>query len=281
MRFHLNDADLARDAANRLRRVLKQHGHPRTHTKRLAAVAAMLGYANWSELLAHSPATEPASALDEDLDAGALAERRHYQAEALARAAHIPRTVAIEVIADLRPTSKAGHRPTTAGPEVDDILLEHLVPGLPEQAFAAFVDHITSWWPASFTFTLAELDTIIIEPRPGGRWYETSTAGDEIDWGVVTACDPPYRLALTFQLSATRTLVPRERASEVSFEFTEREDGTAVRLTHFHLHRHGADAATVRTNMASDHGWPFIMNSFCDYYREAVSDENPERQDKT
>jgi uncharacterized protein YndB with AHSA1/START domain len=269
VRFHLNDADLARHAAIGLRGALKRRGHPRTHTKRLASVAAMLGYTNWSELLVHCPSTQPVSAFDEELDHDALTERLRYQAEALARAAHVPRLVAVEVIDEVRPTSVAGRLIMTDGPDVEDIVLERLVPGRPEQVFAAFVHGVTTWWPASFTFALAELDTITLEPRQGGRWYETSTAGDDIDWGVVTACDPPQRLALTFQLSATRTVVSREHASDVSFDFLEREHGCALQMTHSHLHRHGADAATIRTNMASEHGWPFILNGFCRHYGEA------------
>lgn len=273
MRFHLKDAEVARNVADRLRGALKQRGYPRTHTKRLAAVAAMLGYANWSELLAHCPTSEFASPFDEGLDRDALAKRVQYQAEALARAAHIPRPVAEEVVAEVQPTGGAARHLGAGAQGIEDIVLEYPVPGAPEQAFAYFVHGITRWWPNSFTFSMAELDTITIEPRQGGRWYETSTTGDEFDWGIVTAWNQDRRIAMTFQLSATRTLIPRERASEVSFDFLMRGNGCAVKVAHFHLHRHGAEAPIIRTNMASEHGWPFILSSFARNYRETVDAE--------
>lgn len=268
MRFHLTNIEIARSVANRLRGALKDRGHARTHTKRLAAVSAMFGYASWSDLSAHCPTTETPSPFDGELDDDALVKRVEHQAQALARAAHIPFAVAAEVVAEVRPTSGANGSEQN---QTSDIHLELSIPGTQEAAFEHFVHGIRDWWPNAFTFSMATLDKVALEPKPGGRWYERSLSGEETDWGVVTACDYARRLVMTFQISAARTVAPRNQVSEVSFEFLARNGMCVVRMTHFNIHNHGSDAEAIRANMSSPQGWQFILDSYARTYKASSS----------
>jgi uncharacterized protein YndB with AHSA1/START domain len=47
-----------------------------------------------------------------------------------------------------------------------------------EHAFSIFVDRITDWWPKAYTFSRDDLAQIAIDPRPGGRWYESICVAD-------------------------------------------------------------------------------------------------------
>ncbi|HEY1905145.1 MAG TPA: hypothetical protein VGG91_03835 [Myxococcaceae bacterium] len=49
----------------------------------------------------------------------------------------------------------------------------------PESAFAAYT-RLGHWWL-----------TVVLEPRPGGRLFERHRDGHEVDWGRVTAWEPP------------------------------------------------------------------------------------------
>jgi hypothetical protein len=53
-------------------------------------------------------------------------------------------------------------------------------------AFDVFVGQ--EWWPVD-THHLADPhgSEVVLEPFPGGRWYERATDGTETDWGTVLA----------------------------------------------------------------------------------------------
>ena len=77
---------------------------------------------------------------------------------------------------------------------------------------------------------MASLDKVALEPKAGGRWYEKSLSGDEIDWGVVTRCEYARRIAMTFQILAARTATPRNEASEVSFDHMNGAGNLSARI---------------------------------------------------
>jgi hypothetical protein len=48
-----------------------------------------------------------------------------------------------------------------------------------------------------------------------------------------------------------------------SFTFDQRIlDSRPTAVTHEYFERHGADAAAYRADMASDHGWPLLLQMF-------------------
>jgi len=71
-----------------------------------------------------------------------------------------------------------------------------------KRAFEVFTGSIAAWWPRSHHIGAAELKSITIEPREGGRWYETGENGVETEWGKVLVWDPYGRLVLAWQITA-------------------------------------------------------------------------------
>jgi uncharacterized protein YndB with AHSA1/START domain len=68
-----------------------------------------------------------------------------------------------------------------------------------ETAFRIFTEEVGSWWPlATKSVGQQEAETLVIEPREGGRVYERVRGGEEHDWGVILAWEPPRRLAFTW-----------------------------------------------------------------------------------
>ncbi|MHB8813276.1 MAG: SRPBCC domain-containing protein, partial [Steroidobacteraceae bacterium] len=72
----------------------------------------------------------------------------------------------------------------------------------PARAFELFTAHIGKWWPKGKTVAPNPHAEIVMEPRPGGRWYERDAEGNETPWGRVLAWEPPGRVLLGWQLNA-------------------------------------------------------------------------------
>jgi uncharacterized protein YndB with AHSA1/START domain len=80
-----------------------------------------------------------------------------------------------------------------------------------EDAFHLFTERLADWWP---------LESCTIEPYEGGRVVERTSSGEEVDWGTVTAWEPPRRIEFTGD------------GGTVDVEFSVEADGTRVTLTH-------------------------------------------------
>jgi Activator of Hsp90 ATPase homolog 1-like protein len=72
--------------------------------------------------------------------------------------------------------------------------------------FDTFVQTIGRWWPV-------QVRAITVEPREGGRVFETWDDGTVVAWGELLAWQPPQRFVMTWTIS---TPVP----TEVEFTFT-------------------------------------------------------------
>lgn len=124
-------------------------------------------------------------------------------------------------------------------------------------AFEVFVGQ--EWWPVA-THHLAEPPgtDVVLEPFTGGRWYERAADGTETDWGAVLAWQPPYRLLLTWQVSASWTYEKDpDLASEIEVTFTpEGADVTRVDFTHRRLERYGSEAGRMRKILDGKGGEP-------------------------
>lgn len=121
------------------------------------------------------------------------------------------------------------------------------VPVPADRAFAHFTRRPAEWWPESHALVAAR-DQVIFEPRVGGRWYERSTDGAELDWGRVLVWEPPHRLVLTWRIDGGfRPIDDDERASRVEVTFTRRgPESSRVELAHVELDRHGPAAGRIR-----------------------------------
>ena len=73
------------------------------------------------------------------------------------------------------------------------------VPLAPAEAFDLFAREIASWWPlATHSVYGEEATSVVIEPRVGGRVYETTDDGRTSEWGIVSAWQPGERLAMSW-----------------------------------------------------------------------------------
>ena len=113
--------------------------------------------------------------------------------------------------------------------------------------FEAFVLTIGTWWPVQpLSFGQARVRGVTIEQRLGGRVYETWDDGTTVEWGEVTAWDPPSG----FTMSWTSTPAPTE------VELTFRVLGPA--LTRVALEHRGWEALTeeqLREDCAAPGGY--------------------------
>jgi uncharacterized protein YndB with AHSA1/START domain len=129
------------------------------------------------------------------------------------------------------------------------------VPVSPATAFRIYVDHAAEWLPPEHTF-IKDPDSIAIEPRAGGRFYERGADGTEITRGTIVEWAPPGRLALTWRIGPNwRPVHDDEHASVIVVEFTPADpagpDGTEVTLTYTHLDRHGEMAEILRSAVSN------------------------------
>ncbi len=137
------------------------------------------------------------------------------------------------------------------------------------RTFHTFVNTIGAWWPVQpFSAGKERVRDVTIEQRPGGRVYETWDDGTEIDWGTVTAWEPPARFVMTW----VGTPVPTE------VEFTFAALGPA--LTRVAVEHRGWEALSDE-QLSEDcalpggyaagaylAGWARILGTFRDAIRE-------------
>lgn len=136
-----------------------------------------------------------------------------------------------------------------------------------KRAFEVFTGSIGAWWPKSHHIGPTEPKSVTIEPREGGRWFETGPDGVETEWGRVLVWDPYGRLVLGWQVSAEFKFDPA-LITEVELVFTpvgERE--TRVDLEHRNLERFGDKAEQVASQVGAPNGWGKILEQ----YAEATS----------
>ncbi len=123
------------------------------------------------------------------------------------------------------------------------------------RAFEIFTDRMAEWVPAEHSLLGGERTGITIEPRPGGRWYETGADGARCDWGFVRAWEPPSRLVLVWQLSSSWVFDP-DIETEIEVSFTPDGDRrTRVDFEHRGLEAYGKDAAMMREKLDAPTAW--------------------------
>jgi uncharacterized protein YndB with AHSA1/START domain len=148
-----------------------------------------------------------------------------------------------------------------------------VVPVALDDAFESFTSRIGDWWPRENTFArirgeLRSLDTILIEPVTGGRWYERDATGVESCWGSVLSWDPPHQVALGWQITPEGLPEPDAgKASTVIVRFSATgDDTTLVQIEHRDFELHGPDGAAIwRAAMDSPDGWPKFLQRFAQF----------------
>jgi uncharacterized protein YndB with AHSA1/START domain len=137
----------------------------------------------------------------------------------------------------------------------EPLLLEFELRCSAAHAFATWTDRFGQWWPAGHTTSGDSAASVHLEPRLGGRIYERTTDGREVDWGEVTSWEPPHRLGYLWHIRRTR-----EAATDVLVLFADDGDGCRVRIEHTGWERLGAEGPTWRD--ANRGGWSGLLPHF-------------------
>jgi uncharacterized protein YndB with AHSA1/START domain len=125
-----------------------------------------------------------------------------------------------------------------------------------DHAFDVWTAKTSRWWPAEHTVTgEPELD-VVFEPRQGGRIFERTRTGVEVDWGEITLWEPPRRLVYLWHIAAGRA-----DATEVEIQFVDIGAGrTRVEIEHRGSEALGRRGLSWRdANMA---GWNGVLPHF-------------------
>lgn len=138
-------------------------------------------------------------------------------------------------------------------------IVKTLVVGRPPgPAFRAFTEEMGAWWPLATHSRARDAAGeravgVTMEPRVGGRIFETLQDGRELDWGEVLAWEPGRRVEFSWQLG-----MPPDQATHVSVRFEDHDAGSSrVTLTHSHWERLGDAGLTRRESY--DQGWVTVF----------------------
>jgi hypothetical protein len=154
-----------------------------------------------------------------------------------------------------------------------------------ERAFSVFVEQMGRWWPASHHLGKTPFETIIIEPRAGGKWYERNAAGERCEWGTVLKWDPPHRATFSWHLGPGHggpdwVMDPDPtKASEVEVRFTAEGPGaTLVELIHSKLDRHGEGYEELRAIFERPTAWQGVLEFYAGSFELETANTAKEQQ---
>lgn len=139
---------------------------------------------------------------------------------------------------------------------IDPLRLTYEVACGPAHAFDVWTNRFSIWWPKGHSVSGHPDTEVVFEPRLGGRIFERSPDGTEIEWGEVTAWDPPRRLGYLWHIRRDRT-----DATDVAVTFAEGPNGsTRLEIVHSGWERLGAGAEEWRD--ANRGGWDGLVPHF-------------------
>jgi len=123
----------------------------------------------------------------------------------------------------------------------------------PARAFAAFTAEIAQWWPMqTHSVAQAQARSVAIEPKVGGRVYETAADGTDSEWGRILTWLPPYGFSMTWHPG--RAADPH---TVVELSFAAEGGATRVRLVHRGWEALGGRADAARESY--DGGWETVF----------------------
>jgi uncharacterized protein YndB with AHSA1/START domain len=138
--------------------------------------------------------------------------------------------------------------PSATDADVPDVCKSIRVRASTREAFRIFTERPIEWLPAGHTF-IKNPQSITMEPRPGGRYYERGADGSEVTRGTILDWAPPRRLVVTWRIGpGWQPVFDDDRASRIEVEFTAAgPEVTEVVLTYTQLYRHGEMAGLIRS----------------------------------
>jgi uncharacterized protein YndB with AHSA1/START domain len=125
-------------------------------------------------------------------------------------------------------------------------------------AFEVFTAQLDRWWPKGHSRSGDPGTTVLLEQRVGGRLYERTPDGSELEWGRVLMWDPPHRLAYSWYLGSGA-----DRPSRVDAAFIAQGDGeTRVEIEHRGPELIGE--LWLRNSAIYDAGWAHVLEAYRD-----------------
>lgn len=130
-----------------------------------------------------------------------------------------------------------------------------------QHAFEVFTSGLGRWWPRTHTIGKPPMQRAVMEPRLGGRWYELSEDGSEVDVGKILVWEPPHRFVMSWDLNSAWK-PDSAVGSEVEVRFVaDGPDATVVELEHRNFERLGPEGGeSMRKDV--DGGWPGLLEIF-------------------
>ncbi|GAB4259571.1 MAG: hypothetical protein Kow0013_02370 [Pararhodobacter sp.] len=131
------------------------------------------------------------------------------------------------------------------------------VPCSAQRAFDTFVHRISDWWPLDGHAVSAATGKaalgVTIEPRVGGRVYETMHDGQQTDWGKVLTYAEGEAFSMTWHPGNNA-----DNATHVAVRFEALDHSrTRVTLTHSGWEIWATEADAKRDSYNS--GWDFVL----------------------
>ena len=149
---------------------------------------------------------------------------------------------------------------------ITDIRREITVAGTPERAFDLFTNRMAEWWPAEHHLAGSPVVAMTVEPRIGGRIYDSCEDGSESAWGQVTEWNPPAGFTFAWMISGTWQLeTDVEKASRVSVAFIADGDRTRVIVVHKDFWRLAEGGQGMADAVGGAEGWGFGLQHFADF----------------
>ncbi|HET9849597.1 MAG TPA: SRPBCC domain-containing protein [Candidatus Dormibacteraeota bacterium] len=123
-------------------------------------------------------------------------------------------------------------------------------------AFDLWTQRTASWWPVAHTVSGEPGVRVVFEGRIGGRIYERTPSGREVDWGRVTVWEPPHRLCYSWHIRADRA-----DATEVEIRFADQgRRRTRVEIEHRGWERLGTRGPAWRR--VNQGGWDGVLPAY-------------------
>ena len=139
---------------------------------------------------------------------------------------------------------------------IEPLRLSYEIQCSPEHAFEVWTTRLSTWWPKGHSASGNPATLVVLEPRQGGRIFERTPDGTEIDWGEITLWSPPRRLGYVWHIGSDRSA-----ATDVELTFVDLGDGaTRLDIVHTGWERLGAEGRTSRE--ANTNGWNALIPSF-------------------
>ncbi len=149
---------------------------------------------------------------------------------------------------------------------ITDVRREVTVAATPQRAFDLFTKRMAEWWPAEHHLAASPVVAMTVEPRIGGRLYDTCEDGSESVWGQVTEWDPPAGFTFAWMINGSWQLENDvEKASRVTVTFAAEGDRTRVAVVHKDFWRMPQGGQGMADAVGAADGWGSGLTKFAEF----------------